>query len=83
MKKTLIKSHPPIQQSVQEQPSIENAKPKPSIPKVSDSEVSQTSVPNQQTEEKNRLINNIIGAMLNAGEFHNSGLDNQSKNERY
>ena len=77
--KNFIKSHPPIQQSVQEQPSIENTKPKPSIPKVSDSEVSQTSVPNQQTEEKNRLINNIIGAMLNAGEFHNSGLDISQK----
>ncbi len=50
--KNFIKSRPPIQQSVQEQTSIENTKPKPSIPKVSDSEVSQTSVPNQQTEEK-------------------------------
>lgn len=77
--KNFIKSRPPIQQSVQEQTSIENTKPKPSIPKVSDSEVSQTSVPNQQTEEKNRLINNIIGAMLNAGEFHNSGLDISQK----
>lgn len=77
--KNFIKSRPPIQQSVQEQTSIENTKPKPSIPKVSDSEVSQTSIPNQQTEEKNRLINNIIGAMLNAGEFHNSGLDISQK----
>ena len=77
--KNFIKSRPPIQQSVQEQTSIENTKPKPSIPKVSDSEVSQTSVPNQQTEEKNRLINNIIGAMLNAGKFHNSGLDISQK----
>lgn len=77
--KNFIKNHPPVQQPVQEQQSIENTQAKPSNPKVSDSEVPQTNIPNQQTEEKNRLINNIIGAMLNAGEFHNSGLDISQK----
>ena len=36
----------------------------------------------QMTSEKGNLINDIIGAMLDAGEFHNSGLDvNQKMND--
>lgn len=46
---------------------------------VSASEVSQNNVSNAQTEEKNRLINDIIRAMLNAGEFNNSGIDINQK----
>lgn len=40
---------------------------------------STTNVTDPQTEEKNRLINDIIGAMLNAGEFRDSGLDISQK----
>lgn len=59
----------------------QNKKPiqEPSVPEVSVREVSQSNVSNAQAEEKNKLINNIISAMLNAGEFHDSGLDISQK----
>lgn len=74
-----IKNHMPVQQPVQEQQNIENTQPKSSIPEISTSKVAHANIPNQQAEEKKRLINDIIGAMLNAGEFHDSGLDISQK----
>lgn len=69
------------EQSAQEQPSIESTQSiqQPSTPEVSASEALHTSISSPQTEEKNRLINDIIGAMLNAGEFHDSSLDISQK----
>ena len=42
-------------------------------------EVSQTTKTNEQTQHREKLISDIIGAMLNAGEFHNSGLNISQK----
>lgn len=84
--KDMIRNKTQNQNSMQEQPvqhqqSVESIQPvqQTSAPDVRATEVSQNSVPNPQTEEKNRLINDIIDAMLNAGEFHNSGLDISQK----
>lgn len=48
-------------------------------PEVKAEEVQQTITPNEQTQQKDKLISDILGAMLNAGEFHNSGLDISQK----
>ncbi len=39
----------------------------------------QTTTPNEQTQQRDKLISDILGAMLKAGEFHNSGLDISQK----
>lgn len=72
--RNMIKKQTQNQVLKQEQPVQQT-----STPDVRASEVSQNSVPNPQAEEKNRLINDIIGAMLNAGEFRDSGLDISQK----
>ncbi len=48
-------------------------------PEVRAEEVSQTTKTNEQTQQREKLISDIIGAMLNAGEFHNSGLNISQK----
>ena len=48
-------------------------------PEVKTEEVQQTTTPNEQTQQRDKLISDILGAMLNAGEFHNSGLDISQK----
>lgn len=42
-------------------------------------EVQQTITPNEQIQQKDKLISDILSAMLNVGEFHNSGLDISQK----
>ena len=57
------------------QPIQQTSKPIESVNAVSQNNVSN----NMQSEEKERLINDIIDAMINMGEFHNSGLDINQK----
>lgn len=68
------------EQQVPHQQSVEGILPfqQTSAPDIRVSEIPQNSAPNPQ-EEKNKLINDIIDAMLKVGEFHDSGLDISQK----
>ena len=68
------------EQQVPHQQSVEGILPfqQISAPDIKVSEIPQNSVPNSQ-EEKNKLINDIIDAMLKVSEFHDSGLDVSQK----
>lgn len=52
---------------------------KQSSSEVKTSDVLQTTISNEQNEQKEKLISDILDGMLSAGEFHNSGLDISQK----
>ncbi len=55
---------------------ISDVKKQETAPDVKVEEVTQVNNNlNEETQQSDKLINDILSAMLNAGEFHNSGLD--------
>lgn len=63
IKETVSKEKPPVsEEPVQPEPIIEEEQEQPEIDPA-------------QMEAKNKLINDVVSAMINAGEFHDSGSD--------